>query len=96
MKKSNEILLKDAIGAFLKENKLEGKLMETKLIGAWEQVVGRLVARHTGQLHISNRVLFVNVDVAALKQELSYQKSKILNELNKIAESEVIIDIVFL
>jgi hypothetical protein len=40
VKKSNEILLKDAIEAFLKENNLESKLNETRLIGAWEGVTG--------------------------------------------------------
>lgn len=95
MKKSNEILLKDAISAFLKDNKLSDKLLETKIISAWELVTGRLVARHTEQLYISNRVLFVKVDLAALRQELSYQKSKILHDLNEAAGAQVIVDIVF-
>ena len=31
MKKSNEILLKDALAAFLKDNNLESKLQETRI-----------------------------------------------------------------
>lgn len=95
MKKSNEILLKEAIGAFLKENRLEEKLIETRLLGAWESVTGRLIARHTEQLYISNHILYVKVDEAALRQELSYQKSKIKAALNKAAGTETIVDIVF-
>ncbi len=65
MKKSNEILLKDAISAFLKVNNLESKLNETKVIGAWEEVTGKLVARHTDQMQIKDRVLYIKVDSAA-------------------------------
>ena len=96
MRKSNEILLKDAIEAFLKENNLETKLNETRLIGAWENVTGKLIARHTLQMYVKNRVLFVKVDAAALREELTYQKSKLVKKLNKVAGIDVIDDIRFL
>jgi predicted nucleic acid-binding Zn ribbon protein len=95
VKKSNEILLKDAIEAFLKENNLESKLNETRLIGAWEEVTGKLVARHTNQMYVKDRVLFVKVDSAALREELSYQRSKLIKKLNKAAGIEAIDDIRF-
>ena len=93
MKKSNEILLKDALAAFLKENNLESKLQETRVINAWEEVVGKLIARHTDQLQIKDRVLYVKVDSAALREELSYQRSKLVKDLNKAADVEAIEDI---
>ena len=96
MKKSNEILLKDAIEAFLKENNLDTRLNETKLIGAWEEVAGKLIARHTNQMYVKNRVLFVKVDAAALREELMYQKSKLITKLNKAAGIEAIDDMKFL
>lgn len=96
MKKSNEILLKDAIEAFLRENNLDTKLNETRLIGAWENVTGKLIARHTLQMYVKNRVLFVKVDAAALREELTYQKSKLVKKLNKVAGIEVIDEIRFL
>lgn len=96
MKKSNEILLKDAIEAFLKENNLDTKLNETRLIGAWEEVTGKLIARHTLQMYVKNRVLFVKVDAAALREELTYQKSKLVKKLNKAAGIDAIDDIRFL
>ena len=93
MKKSNEILLKDALAAFLKDNNLESKLQETRVINAWEEVVGKLITRHTDQLQIKDRVLYVKVDSAALREELSYQRSKLVKDLNKAADVEAIDDI---
>lgn len=95
MKKSNEILLGDAISAFLKENNLESRLNETRLVGAWEQVTGKLIARHTLQMNVRDKVLYVKVDSAALREELSFQKSKLIVKLNKAAGTEVIEDIKF-
>ena len=93
MKKSNEILLKDAIAAFLKDNNLESKLNETKVISAWEEVTGKLISRHTNQMYIKDRTLFVKVDSAALREELTYQRSKLVKKLNLAAGHEVIEDI---
>ena len=95
MKKSNEILLKDAISSFLKDNNLESKLNETKLIGAWEEVTGKLIARHSNQMQIKDRVLYVKVDSAALREELSYQRSKLVKKLNAAAGIDAIDDIKF-
>ncbi len=93
MKKSNEILLKDAIASFLKENNLESKLNETKVISAWEEVTGKLISRHTVQMYIKDRVLYVKVDSAALREELTYQRSKLVQKLNKATGIEAIDDI---
>ncbi len=93
MKKSNEILLKDAIEAFLKDNNLQTKLNETKIIGAWEEVTGKLISRHTLQMYVKDRTLFVKVDSAALREELTYQRSKLVKKLNQAAGVEVIEDI---
>ena len=95
MNKSNEILLKDALAAFLKDNNLESKLQETRVINAWEEVVGKLIARHTDQMQIKDRVLYIKVDSAALREELSYQRSKLVKSLNKTAGVEAIDDIRF-
>ena len=95
MNKSNEILLKDALAAFLKDNNLESKLQETRVINAWEEVVGKLIARHTDQMQIKDRVLYIKVDSAALREELSYQRSKLVKSLNKAADVEAIDDIRF-
>jgi predicted nucleic acid-binding Zn ribbon protein len=95
MKKTNEILLKDAILAFLKENNLESKLNETRILNSWEEVAGKLISRHTNHMHIKDRTLFVKVDSAALREELTYQRSNLVKKMNKFAGIEAIDDIKF-
>jgi len=92
---SNEITLKQAINKLLKAYRLDHKLNETRLINSWEKVVGKLISKHTTNLNIRNQKLFVSLDSAALKNELSFSKEKIVDMLNKEAGSKIINDIVF-
>ena len=94
-KDPNVVSLGDAIRAILNEYRLEQKFNEAGLINSWEQVVGAMIARHTVQLRVYRRTLFVEVDSASLRNELSYAREKIKTALNKAAGFEVIDEIVF-
>jgi len=92
---ANERPLREVLQEILKSYRLEDHLEETALIGSWEKVTGKMISSHTSNLFISNKVLYVTVDSAALRQELLYRKEKLLELLNKPAGKEVIRDIVF-
>lgn len=94
MPRSNDRSLGDAIREFLHSYHLEDKLNETRAIQSWEKVVGPMVAKHTHGLYIRNRILFVKVDSAALRQELLFSRSKLVAALNEEVKSNVIEDIV--
>jgi predicted nucleic acid-binding Zn ribbon protein len=57
-------------------------------------VVGSMVAKHTIKLSIRNKVLFVNVDSSALRNELIFSKENIISQLNKEVGHTVIVDMV--
>jgi predicted nucleic acid-binding Zn ribbon protein len=92
---TNDRPLGEVIGEFLKSFRLEDKLNETRLIKSWEKVVGILVAKHTKNLYIKNRILFVQIDSSALRNELSYSREKLIRELNREVSADIIEDIVF-
>lgn len=94
MSKHNEHTLKEAIDQLLKAYKLDGKLAERKLIASWEQVMGAMIAKHTKDLYIKHKQLFVTLDSAALRNELSLAKTKIVKMLNDEAGSEVITEVI--
>jgi predicted nucleic acid-binding Zn ribbon protein len=94
MPRSNDQSLGDAIREFLHSYSLEDKLNETRVIQSWGKIVGPMVEKHTHGLYIRNRILFVKVDSAALRQELSFSRSKIVTALNDEAKANIIEDIV--
>ncbi|MFZ4399075.1 MAG: DUF721 domain-containing protein [Bacteroidales bacterium] len=95
-KKSNEFTLKEAIEQLLSAYKMDSKINETRIIQAWENVCGVMISRHTERMYIKNKILFVKVDSAALKNELSYAKTKLTKALNSSVNEDVISEIVFL
>ncbi len=93
--RSNDRTLGEAIREMLSQYRLEGKLKQARIIEAWPEVVGDLIARHTKDIYIKGRTLFVQLDSPALKNELSYEKTTILNSLNASVGEEVITEVVF-
>lgn len=78
----------------LKAYRLDDRLAEKQLISSWEEVMGKMIAKHTTDISIRNKQLFVTLDSAALRNELSLAKTKIVQMLNKAAGKEVISEIV--
>ena len=93
--KTNDRPPKEIVQEILKKYRLEDHLEETRVIETWGKVVGPMIANHTSGLWIRDKILHVNVDSAALRQELQYRKETLLKLLNKSSEREVIRDIRF-
>jgi len=53
-----------------------------------------MVSQHTTRLNISKKVLYIKVDSAALRNELSFAKENIRKALNSEVKSEVIREVV--
>jgi predicted nucleic acid-binding Zn ribbon protein len=94
MSKHNEHTLKSAIERLLKVYKLDVKLAENVLIGNWQTVMGKMIANHTTDIYIKNKVLYVQLDSAALRNELMLSKSKIITMMNAVTGKETIADVV--
>lgn len=87
--------LGDAIKAMLKSYKLDSKFTEAALINSWEMVVGAMIAKHTVQMRVYRRKLFVELDNAALRNELTYAREKIKTSLNRQAGGNIIDEVIF-
>lgn len=94
MSKHNEHSIKEVIEQMLKAYRLDDRMAEKRLISAWDNVMGAMIAKHTKEIYISNKQLFVSLDSSALRNELSMAKSKIIKMLNEAVGSEVINEII--
>jgi len=95
MKISSDRPLGEVLKELIETYRLEGKLNEMKVIRSWEKVVGEMIARHTKDLYIRKGKLFVKIDSPALKNELTYSSSTIVENLNLEAGSKVVEEIIF-
>jgi len=86
--------LKDTINAFLKHNNLHEKVMEVRVKSCWEKLMGNAIAAHTTKIQFRGKKLYLTFDSAALKQELSYSKSQVIESMNADIGQEVIEEII--
>jgi len=83
------------IKEYLKAMGIDKRMQEVNLIKQWENVIGVSVANMTRELYIRHGVLFVRIDSAVVRNELSMLKQGIIQALNNKAGGDVISDIVF-
>lgn len=95
-RKSQATPLKEAIEGMLKAYKIDYKYNETALLNSWEEVMGKTISSRTTKLYIRNKILYVELSSAPLKNDLSLSKAKVIELLNKNLEKEIITDVVFL
>lgn len=93
-RKDNDQTIKEAIGDFFKSEKLDGKLAEVNIIAKWEQIVGKAIATQTTKIFFNANKLHLYIDSPALRQELNYQRFKLVELVNAEAGRELITDVV--
>lgn len=83
-----------ALKDFLNKSNLKNGLRAVEIEGVWEEVMGKTIARYTDKIQIIKTTLFIYTSVAALKQELVYQKLKIIERINEALHEQVITDVI--
>ena len=86
--------LKDLINQMLRAYGLGNKLDEMSLVKSWEDVVGRMIAKHTKDVYFNKGIFYVTLDSAPLRQELSYSKTKLIDLLNQKSGKKLVKELV--
>ena len=89
-----EYSLGDALRKFLHQSQLKGSVQALQIGEVWEQIMGKTVARYTDKIQIHGHTLYINTAIAPLRQELLYQKEKILQRVNEALGENVIREVV--
>ena len=89
-----EYSLGDALKKFLNQSHLKGSIQALQIEEVWEQIMGKTVARYTDKIQIHGHTLYVNTTIAPLRQELLYQKEKIVSRVNEALGEKVIREVV--
>ncbi|WP_075341967.1 DUF721 domain-containing protein [Tenacibaculum agarivorans] len=90
-KRENESFsIKDLMGAFIKENKLEKGFQKIHVEEAWEKLMGPGVHSYTNEVKLQNGTLIVRLSSSVLREELTYGKEKIMHMMNQEMGEQVI------
>jgi len=88
--------LKDAIGQMLKSYQLQTRFNETYLEAFWEKMMGKAIASRTNRLYVKDRILYIEIASAPLRNELVIAKNKMIQLINKEMGTEVVDEVIFI
>lgn len=84
----------EALNQILAKSRLKNGLRAAAINEVWEKIMGTTIAKYTQKIEIINHKLFITTHVAALKNELHFQKELIKQRLNEEFGEDVVKEIV--
>lgn len=95
MRRKNTEKLSDILTQVLKQNHLDERLYQTRVIASWATVLGTNITQYTTNLHFKNRKLHVRLSSAVLRHELFLARETIKNSLNAHVGADVVDEVIF-
>lgn len=92
---SNEAPLKEVLDRWLKAYGFDKKMKEIEVIKAWPELMGTAVSHRTKEISIRNKTLYLKMESAVMRDELSHGKQVIIERVNQFAEIEIITNVWF-
>ena len=93
MFRQHPIKVSDLMRVIIRQNGLETPLLQKRLIEAWDNVVGEVIAKYTTEKYIPPQDLSVHIENPALRSEVGMMKTELIRKLNNAVGSQVIRDI---
>lgn len=87
--------IKDLLLQVLRDQGLETPLLQKRLVEAWPEVAGPIVASYTLNTYIYNQTLYVRLSNPSLRADLSMRRSELTKKLNDAVGEQVITDVRF-
>lgn len=95
MRRSNTQSLSEVLKEYIEQNRIERKLKEVDVVEGWENLLGKTIAHYTRNIYIRNKILYVEISSAVVKNELFLMREEICRRINENAGGEIIDRIVF-
>lgn len=91
---TNEQPLKKVIDEWLSEHPMANKAKQTRVTHLWGALLGPSVKNRTKSIYFSNGTLTVKLDSSVLRNELSFAKENIVENINKELGEEVVKELI--
>lgn len=91
---NNQSVLGDVLKEIIQQNKWQGGIDKVDAKLAWKNLMGTGVNNYTQDVILKNSTLYVELNSAVLRQELSYGKDKIIKMINEEFGREVVTNLV--
>ena len=82
--------MSELLQVFVQDRRYKLHLFEKKIEQGWKEMMGPWIYRETRAIHIKRDTLIIEIEAAALKQELHFAREKIREKVNEILGEEYI------
>jgi hypothetical protein len=89
-----EYSMGDALKQFLNQSRLKGYVQAIQIEDVWQDIMGKTIAKYTDKIQIHGDKLYISTCIAALKQELHYQKETIIKRVNEALGEKVVREVI--
>lgn len=96
IRKTNDKSLKEAIKEMVDTYHLRKQYDLSSLAHLWANWVGQPIANRTQDIFVRNKILFLKVESAVVKNEIQLMRQNLVARINEHFGSEIILDIRFL
>ena len=83
MRSKNTHNVGDIIRKLMKNPKLSDKLDELDALAIWDEIMGDALIKYINSRKIYKGILHVKLKSAPMRNELSYKKTELLQQINK-------------
>ena len=91
---SNQQPLKEVIDDWLNKHPMAKKAKETRIIHLWGKLLGPSVKNRTTKAYFTKGKFCVTLDSSVLRNELSYAKESIIENINKELGEDIVKELV--
>ncbi|MBN8569029.1 MAG: DUF721 domain-containing protein [Ignavibacteria bacterium] len=89
------INLRNELDEFMEYIGLSEKMQDMKILKVWNECVGDTISQFSKPVDIKKNKLYVSVENAVWRYELSARKEEILSRVNEILKNKKVKDIIF-
>lgn len=95
MRKSQTQKISEVLKEYLESNVgIQTGLKERQIINSWEEMIGKSVARATKDIYIKNKVMYIKLTSAVVRNELLMIRNALIEAINKKSGEEIVTKIV--
>lgn len=87
------VRINEALDGYFKALGIDEKVHETRVLSKWTELMGEAVSKRTEKKSIKNKVLYLQISSAVMRDELHHDKEAIIEKINSAAGCELITDI---
>lgn len=95
-RRNDDITIKQAVDKMLDFYRLRKKFDETSIVSAWPDIIGKAIANRTEKIYVKDKKLFVKVESAVIKHELTLMRRQIIGRVNEYVGHAIIEEFVIL